>query len=133
MFAPVQLLDPLRLVHGTRSDRYDCPDLATLDRHITHLRRRIARLGGQVPDVAEACRADIDRLLDHRSWLTLPMAVDRSVEDGADADRVQPRARPTGRPSGGRQRDAGRAAAGGSRVAGVRVRRLRLVDDERTR
>ena len=77
MFAPVILLDPLRLVHGTRSDRYDCPDVATLDRHINHLRRRIGRLGGQVPDVAEACRADIDRLLDHRSWLTLPMASDR--------------------------------------------------------
>jgi hypothetical protein len=72
MLAPVTLLDPLRLVHGTGSDRYDCPDLAALDRHIDHLRRRIARLGGQVPDVAEACRADIDRLLDHRSWLTLP-------------------------------------------------------------
>ena len=89
MFAPVQLLDPLRLVHGTRSDRYDCPDLATLDRHITHLRRRIARLGGQVPDVAEACRADIDRLLDHRSWLTLPMAVDRPVERRRRRRRVQ--------------------------------------------
>ena len=87
MFAPVQSLDPLRLVHGTRSDRYDCPDLATLDRHINHLRRRIARLGGQVPAVAEACRADIDRLLDHRSWLTLPTAVDRPV--GADAVGVQ--------------------------------------------
>ena len=89
MFAPVQSLDPLRLVHGTRSDRYDCPDLATLDRHINYLRRRIARLGGQMPDVAEACRADIDRLLDHRSWLTLPMAVDRFVEDGVDAVGVQ--------------------------------------------
>jgi hypothetical protein len=98
MFAPVQLLDPLRLVHGTRSDRYDCPDLATLDRHITHLRRRIARLGGQLPAVAEACRADIDRLLDHRSWLTLPTAVDRSVEDGADAGRVQ-RPRPADGPT----------------------------------
>ena len=82
MFAPVQLLDPLRLVHGTRSDRYDCPDLATLDRHINHLRRRIARLGDQVPDVAEACRADIDRLLDHRSWLTLPTASVRRAAMG---------------------------------------------------
>jgi hypothetical protein len=94
MFAPVTSLDPLRLVHGTRSDRYDCPDLATLDRHINHLRRRIARLGGQVPDVAEACRADIDRLLDHRSWLTLPMAVDRPA--GVDAVAVQ-RPRPADR------------------------------------
>jgi hypothetical protein len=74
MFAPATLLNPLRLVHGTGSERYDCPDLATLDRHIDHLRRRIARLGGQAPDVVEACRADIDRLLDRRSWLTLPTA-----------------------------------------------------------
>ena len=72
MFAPATLLDPLRLVHGTGSDRYDCPDLATLDGHINQLRRRIARLDGRVPAVAEACRADIDRLLDRRSWLTLP-------------------------------------------------------------
>ena len=82
MFAPVQSLDPLRLVHGTRRDRYDCPDLATLDRHIDHLRRRIARLGGQASDVAEVCRADIDRLLDHRSWLTLPIASDRPAGVG---------------------------------------------------
>lgn len=76
MFAPAALLNPLRLVHGTRSERYDCPDLATLDQHIARLCRRIARLGDQVPDVAEVCRADIDRLLDHRSWLTLPVALD---------------------------------------------------------
>ena len=73
MFAPVTLLDPLRLVHGTGSDRYDCPDLASLDGHINQLRRRIARLDGRVPAVAEACRADIDLLLDRRSWLTLPI------------------------------------------------------------
>lgn len=72
MLAPVALLDPLRLVHGTGSDRYDCPDLAALDRHINQLRHRIARLGGQMPAAAEAHRADIDRLLDRRSWLTLP-------------------------------------------------------------
>lgn len=71
MFAPTQHLDPLRVVHGTRNDRYDCPDLAVLDHHIVCLRRRIARLGGRSASVADACRADIDRLLEHRSWLTL--------------------------------------------------------------
>jgi hypothetical protein len=77
MFAPAQHLDPLRVVHGTRNDRYDCPDLAALDHHITSLRRRIDRLIGQGADVcrAEICRADIDRLLDRRSWLTLPVIV----------------------------------------------------------
>jgi hypothetical protein len=93
MFAPAQHLDPLRTVHGTRSDRYDCPDLAALDQHIRCLRRRIARLG----DVAAAgvCRADIDRLLDHRSWLTLPV-IPRGPAAGAQANTECPViARPT--------------------------------------
>jgi hypothetical protein len=79
MFAPAQQLDPLRIVQGTTNDRYDCPDLATLDRHITHLRRRIARDGGRVTGIAEVCRADIDRLLDRRAWLTLPVAPEEFV------------------------------------------------------
>jgi hypothetical protein len=73
MFAPAQHLDPLRVVHGTGNDRYDCPDLAALDHHITCLRRRIARLDREGGRVADVCRADIDRLLDRRSWLTLPI------------------------------------------------------------
>jgi hypothetical protein len=73
MFAPAQQLDPLRVVQGTTNDRYDCPDLATLDRHITRL-RRVASDGGRAPGIAEVCRADIDRLLDRRAWLTLPVA-----------------------------------------------------------
>jgi hypothetical protein len=82
MFPPAQLLDPLRLVHGIRSDRYDCPDLAALDRHINRLRRRISRLDAHMPGVAD-CRADIDRLLDHRSWLTLPVALDELEQPAA--------------------------------------------------
>jgi hypothetical protein len=74
MFAPTQQLDPLRVVQGTTNDRYDCPDLATLDRHITRLRRRVASDGGRVPGIAEVCLADIDRLLDRRAWLTRPVA-----------------------------------------------------------
>jgi hypothetical protein len=74
MFSPAQVLDPLRVVDGTRNARYDCPDLAALDRHITRLRRHVADLGDRLPDVANGCRADIDRLLDRRSWLTLPVA-----------------------------------------------------------
>jgi hypothetical protein len=71
VFAPTQHLDPLRVVHGTRDDSYDCPDLATLDLHIASLRRRIGRLGRVT--AADTCRADIDRLLDRRAWLTLPV------------------------------------------------------------
>ena len=67
MFAPAQHLDPLRTVQGTRNDRYDCPDLATLDRHLDRLRQRMMRLGRVA--AADICRADIDRLLDHRCWL----------------------------------------------------------------
>jgi hypothetical protein len=70
-FAFVHHLDPLRSVQGTRT-RYDCPDLAAIDRHLTSLRRRIAG-GARSPDVIDACRVDIDRLLDHRAWLTLPV------------------------------------------------------------
>jgi hypothetical protein len=73
MFPPARLLDPLRVVHGARSARYDCPDLAALDRHISRLRHPIAKVGDRVPEVADGCRADIDRLLDRRSWLTLPV------------------------------------------------------------
>lgn len=73
MFAPAQNLDPLRIVHGIRNDRYDCPDLATLDQHINYVRRRIVGLDSRFPNVADDYRADMDRLLDRRSWLTLPV------------------------------------------------------------
>ena len=82
MFAPAQLLDPLRVVDGTDYDRYDCPDLAALDRHISRLRRRISELDGQVL-ATDRYRADIDRLLDRRSWLTLPVTV---VDEHAAAE-----------------------------------------------
>ena len=75
MFTPARNLDPLRVLHGTRGDRYDCPDVDTVDRHIARLRRRLAKLGAQRPDITQACRADIDRLLDRRAWLTLPVTL----------------------------------------------------------
>jgi hypothetical protein len=74
MFAPARLLDPMRVVDGTRNGRYDCPDVAALDRHLDRLRRRVADLAGRSPGAADDCRVDIDRLLDRRSWLTLPVA-----------------------------------------------------------
>jgi hypothetical protein len=60
-------LDPLRILHGIRNDRCDCPDLETLDQHIKPLRRRITNLESRLPDVADDYRADVDRLLDRRS------------------------------------------------------------------
>ena len=74
MFAPAQLLDPLRVVQGDRNDRYDCPDLAALDRHIARLSRRMTSTRDQTSGSADRCRVDIDRLLDRRLWLTLPVA-----------------------------------------------------------
>jgi len=74
MFTPVRLLDPLRMVYGARNNRYDCPDVAALDRHIHHLRRRIASIGEQACNIVDDYRADIDRLLDRRLWLALPVA-----------------------------------------------------------
>ena len=70
-FAFVRHLDPLRCVQGTRG-RYDCPDLASVDRHLAVLRRRIDA-GARSPDTAAGCRTDIDLLLERRAWLTLPM------------------------------------------------------------
>ena len=74
MFAPARHLDPLRIVQGTRGARYDCPDVATVDGHLVRLSRRVATGGAESPDVVEVCRTDIDRLLDRRAWLTLPVA-----------------------------------------------------------
>ena len=74
MFAPARHLDPLRVLYGIRDDRYDCPDVRTLDRHICRLRQRMASTTCRSGEVADTCRADIDRLLDRRAWLTLPVA-----------------------------------------------------------
>ena len=71
----VRLLDPLRSVRGVLA-RYDCPDLAALDRHIAALGRRIA--AARSPAAVDAARVDVDRLLDRRTWLTL---LTRSVGD----------------------------------------------------
>jgi hypothetical protein len=38
------------------------------------LSRRVATGGVGSLDVVEVCRTDIDRLLDRRAWLTLPVA-----------------------------------------------------------
>jgi hypothetical protein len=72
-FAPARLLDPLRSVQGAHA-RYDCPDIAAVDRHLHHLRRHLAAVRTRSPDLAGPCREDVDRLLDRRAWLTLPIA-----------------------------------------------------------
>ena len=76
--APAGHLDPLLSVQGTR-DRYHCPDLVSLDRHLARLRGRIARDAGREPAAAVTWQADLDRLLERRAWLTLPVAPGRAA------------------------------------------------------
>ncbi|MCE0765375.1 GNAT family N-acetyltransferase [Pseudonocardia kujensis] len=76
-FAPARHLDPLLSVEGA-GDRYHCPDLTSLDAHLARLRRRIDRDGGRNPAVVATWRADLDRLLDRRAWLTLPVLDERA-------------------------------------------------------
>jgi hypothetical protein len=77
-FAPARHLDPLLSVQGSR-DRYHCPDLVSLDRHLARLCGRIARAAGRDPAAVATWQADLDRLLERRAWLTLPVAPDRAA------------------------------------------------------
>ncbi|AEA28260.1 hypothetical protein ACFQ34_16195 [Pseudonocardia benzenivorans] len=64
----------LTVVTGPRGTSYECPDLATLDRHLTTLCARIRQATPQFPSLARAFRDDIDVLLDRRRWLELTSA-----------------------------------------------------------
>jgi len=63
--------DPFTTVIGKNDSWYPCPDTASVDRHIVELARRIGHAKRKYPELAKAYRADIDLLLDRRSWLTL--------------------------------------------------------------
>ena len=86
MFAPAHNLDPLQIVHGIRNDRYDCPDLATLDQHINYLRRRIAGLDSRFPNVADQV-ATTDRLLDRRSGSPCRSSIARHLPGACHHER----------------------------------------------
>ncbi|ODU06971.1 MAG: hypothetical protein ABS81_03140 [Pseudonocardia sp. SCN 72-86] len=63
--------DDATVVAGHRGTRYDCPDLAALDRHLVALTARIRQAAPQFPSLARAFRDDVDLLLDRRRWLEL--------------------------------------------------------------
>ena len=63
--------DPFTTVIGKNDSWYPCPDTASVDRHIVELARRIGHAKRKYPELAKAYRADIDLLLDRRSWLAL--------------------------------------------------------------
>lgn len=66
--------DPAHVVEG-QSDgrRYYCPTIAALDAHIVELRARMGIVGRRFPKLVEDWAADIDLLLDHRSFMTFPV------------------------------------------------------------
>ena len=81
--------DPFTTVIGKNDSWYPCPDTASVDRHIVELARRIGHAKRKYPELAKAYRADIDLLLDRRSWLTLTERKDteRKAADQSTADQ----------------------------------------------
>ena len=62
-------LNPLVSVAG-KVALYHCPDIETVDRHLTNLTNRI-KLAHSVPKLVALYRQDIDQLLDRRRYLEL--------------------------------------------------------------
>lgn len=66
--------DPAHVVEGASDGRhYFCPTVASVDAHIVELRARMAKVGRRFPKLVEDWAADIDLLLDHRSFMTFPV------------------------------------------------------------
>jgi hypothetical protein len=63
--------DPLTTVFGAESATYDCPDLASVDAHLTRLCVRLGLATPRFPALVALFRAEIDLLLDRRRWLEL--------------------------------------------------------------
>jgi len=80
--------DPFTTVIGKNDSWYPCPDTASVDRHIVELARRIGHAKRKYPELAKAYRADIDLLLDRRSWLTL---TERKDTERKDTERQIPK------------------------------------------
>lgn len=65
-------LDPAQTVESViKGRKYHCPDLVSVDDHIRDLQVRIAHATTAPGNLAAQFRADIDRLLDRRSYMVL--------------------------------------------------------------
>jgi hypothetical protein len=82
--------DPFTTVIGKNDSWYPCPDTASVDRHIVELARRIGHAKRKYPELAKAYRADIDLLLDRRSWLALTerKAAEQSTEQSTTDQQI---------------------------------------------
>lgn len=69
--------DPVIVVQGTER-QYICGTLDELDAHLADLTNRVTLAARRFPKLARAYRADQDRLLDRRTWLTLPTREEHS-------------------------------------------------------
>jgi len=65
---PAPETDAVTLI-GKQGNRYLCPDVAAVDRHLTDLSQRTRHLKSRFPELAKVFRADIDLLLERRTAL----------------------------------------------------------------
>jgi hypothetical protein len=61
---------------------FRCPDLATVDAHLTKVRRTLRNLkqSGKYPKLIPRYRADLDALLDRRIWLQMTQPAKEATE-----------------------------------------------------
>jgi len=65
-------LDPIQTVESViQGRRYHCADLVALDNHIRDLQVRIAQASKAPGGLVKQYKADIDALLERRSYMTL--------------------------------------------------------------
>ena len=65
---PAPGTDAVTLI-GKQGNRYVCPDIAAVDRHLADLSQRTRHLKSKFPELARVFRADIDLLLECRTAL----------------------------------------------------------------
>jgi hypothetical protein len=68
---PQPTFDPVATVIGIGGTLYSCPDIKTLDAHVTWLRYRIKCADPRFPCLVAEFRDDIDLLLDRRAWIEI--------------------------------------------------------------
>lgn len=61
--------DPMTLESVRPGYRFDCPDVASVDRHLVELRRHVGPGSNLMPQCKAGAIQDIDRLLERRMYL----------------------------------------------------------------